>query len=355
MTAAICFMFVVSLIPAASFAASSSFSIKGTVSAGSDPIWSVYDSSNGLVIVTDSASNELTLLSSGSTPAVVSTIPTASGPWGAAPTGAACNNDIAVANSGSGSISLFSASAPHKLVATITIPSVVPTSKVSVPRDIAYASGNLYVADGAGQIDIISCSTHKLLESVALTPFSSLAGAFYDSKHRIVYFGDQGASSIEYFDLTGNEPGCLPPTPCFITSVGGNLTDSPSFFAEDNNGIVYFTDSVANTIREISIVNDTPVIDATQFGNFYSHEFNAPTGITYDSQTRELLVANTAGSHEITVLCINNYSVFCKSAGVGGFEQISNGGNRGFGIVYDPMNGYIYVTNQNSASVSYLS
>jgi YVTN family beta-propeller protein len=359
-TGVLCFLFLLSLVPAASVAAYSSTSaavgISGTVSVGRVPVGAAFNPSNGLVFVADSGSNQLSVINSASSPKVVANVSTmGTTPWGATATGASCKNEIAVANSGSGTVSLINSAKPYGVVATVHIPSAVPTSSVSVPRGIAYASGNLYVADGAGQIDVINCSDHKLVEAVGLTPFSQLVSAFYDAKDKIVYFSDEGYGGVWYFDLSGKEPACLPPNPCLISTVGGNYTDAPAFFAQDNSGLVYYTDTTVNSIREIAIVNNTPVIESQQFGNYYSHEFNAPIGIAFDPQSRELIVSNSAGKNEITVLCISTYSAFCKGAGVGGFKQISNGADHGFGIVYDPTNGYLYVTNQNNASVSFLS
>jgi DNA-binding beta-propeller fold protein YncE len=358
MVTGVCLLFLASLLPVASVAAATATgtpTLQGTVAVGSSPAVAAFNPVNGLVYVTDAASNEVSLLTSGSTPKLVATLSTGSSPYGVTPTGPECDNVVAVSNSGSGSVSFYNSASPYKLVATVNIPSVVSTSSVSVPRGMAYVSGYIYVADGAGQIDIINCLSRVYYGSVALTSVSSLVSAFYDARHQIIYFADQGDSAIEYFDQSGNEPSCQVPTPCMIQNVEGNLTDAPAFFAENNNGTVFFTDSTANVIREISIVNGTPVIDAQQFGNFYSHEFSAPIGITFDPQNQELLVANSAGHYEITALCINKFSSFCKSAGVGGYQQLVDDSSHGFGVIFDPMNGYVYVTNHNSASVSYLS
>jgi len=356
-TAALCFLFVLSLIPIASFAASGpGVTVKGTISVASTPTWDAYNPANKLMYVVDSGGNELSIINSVSSPKVVATLRTGSSPWGATPTGSSCGKDVAVANSGGGSVSLYKSTSPYALVTTIKIPSVNPLYKTSVPREIAYAAGVLYVADGAGQIDVINCATRILEGSVLLTAFSSLNGAFYDSVHKIVYFADEGASSVWYFDLSGNEPSCEVPNVCLITSIGGNFTDSPAFFAEDTAGNVYFTDSVANSIRVINLVDDVPTINATQYGNFYNtHEFDAPVGIAFNPVTQEILVANTAGSREFTVLCVNTVSAFCASAGVGGFHLVSNGSLQGYGLAYDPANHYVYATNENSGSVSYLS
>ncbi len=346
-----------SLIPVASFAAASPrVTVKGTISVSNTPTWDVYDPGNKMVYVTDSGSNTLSIISSSSSPKVVATVKTGSTPWGATPTGSSCGNEVAVANSGSGSVSLYKDTSPYASVTTIKIPSVNPLYKTSVPRAIAYAAGVLYVADGAGQIDVVNCATNTLEGSVLLTAFSSLNGAFYDSMHKIVYFADEGYSSVWYFDLSGNEPSCLPPNPCLITTVGGNYTDSPAFFTEDAAGNVYFSDSVANSIRVINLVSDVPTINATQYGNFYNtHEFDAPVGIAFMRSTQELVVANTAGKNEFTVLCVNTVSTFCSKASVGGFYEIAGGSHQGYGLTFDPDNGYIYATNQNSGSVTYLS
>lgn len=359
MVTGVCLLFLASLLPVASVAAATASSgqltLKGTVAVGTSPTVAAYNPVNGLVYVTDSGSNKVSLLTSGSSPWVVATLSTGKAPYGVTPTGPACGNVVAVSNSGSGSVSFYNSASPYKLVATVNIPSVVSTSSVSVPRGMTYVSGYIYVADGAGQIDIINCSTRTLLGSVALTPISSLVSAFYDSHYQIIYFADQGYGGVEYFDLSGREPSCAVPTPCLIGNVEGNYTDAPAFFAGLSNGTVFYTDSTANVIREISVVSGTPVIDAQQFGNFYSHEFFAPTGITFDPQNQELVVANTGGHYEITALCINKVSSFCKSVGVGGYQQLVDDSAHGFGITFDPMNGYIYVTNHNTASVSYLS
>jgi len=355
----VCLIFLASLLPAASVAAatvtSSQLSLKGTVAVGPDPGVAAFNPVNGLVYVTDRGSNKVSLLTSGSAPKLVATLSTGNAPYGVTPTGPSCDNVVAVSNSGSGSVTLYNSAAPYKLVATINIPSVVSTSSVSVPRGLTFADGYLFVADGAGQIDVINCMNRTYVGSAALTPISSLVTAFYDARHQIIYFSDQGYGAAEYFDQSGNEPSCEIPHVCLIEDVGGNYTDAPAFFAQSSNGTVFYTDSTANTVREITLVDNVPVIAAQQFGNYYSHEFFAPTGITFDPQNQELLVANTGGHYELTALCINKVSSFCKSAGVGGYQQLLDDTSHGFGVTFDPMNGYIYVTNQNSGSVSYLN
>ncbi len=358
------FIFLLALVPTLSVGAYSSSmtssnvsGIQGTVSVGKTPIWTAFDPVNGLMYVTDKGSAQASLIGSFPWQSTINAS-TQKGPMGATFTGSACGNVVAVANSRSSSVTLLSSAPPFNTVATIKIPSVNPLYAKSIPYAVAYASPYLFVADGVGQIDIIQCATHTLLGSVPLAPWSSLVAAFYDPVHNIVYFADDGASVIWYFDMSGNEPSCEVPSPCLISNVQGNIVDEPAFFTLDTRtGGVYFTDSLANTVREIifNTTTDSPEVVAQQYGAFNTAEFHAPLGIAFNPINGELYVANSLGKYEVTVLCVtgsNSYS--CSQMGNGGYQQFTNNGAHGFGITFDPYNGLMYVVNSNKASVSFL-
>jgi YVTN family beta-propeller protein len=346
LSAGICLLFLLALVPSAAVNAySASSTWNGRVAVGAHPLDAAYDPVNKLVYVTDSGGDRLSLITSGSTPKVLSTMPKVGyEPWGITFTGSACSNVVAVANSGSSSVSLVSSASPYKTVATIHIPSVTSSAK-SIPYGIAYAMGSIYVADGAGQIDIINCATHKLSVVGPLTYYSSLTSAYYDSMHKIVYFGDDGASVIWYYDLSGKEQSCAPPIPCYVATNKGNILDEPGYFTLDTaNGLVYVTDSLANSVRAIGLAKHVPYLGAAQFGAYNSAEMYQPVGIAYNPINHWLYVANNGGKYEITSIAKN-----------GSFSQYKNCNAIGFGVVYDPANGYMYVTNKNSGSVSFLS
>ncbi len=352
----ICLLFLFSIVPSASVNAYSSATStwKGSVAVGPQPLYAAYDPVNKLVYVTDSGSDRLSLITSGSSPTVLSETPVVgSAPWGVTFTGSACGNEVAVANSGSGSVSFVSSSKPYNVVATVSVPSVT-SSPTSVPYGVAYAVGYVYVADGAGQIDIINCSTNTLADVVGpLTPLSSLVSAYYDSMHKIVYFGDDGASVIWYYDLSGKEPSCAPPNPCAIQVNEGNIFDEPGTFTLDRaNGLVYVTDSLANSVRAIALYKHQPYLEAVQYGAYNSTELYQPVGIVFNPHNNEVYVANNGGPYEVTEVCVAMHSSSCPS---GGYNEYTNGAAEGFGIVNDPANGYLYVTNENSGSVSFLS
>lgn len=358
LSAGVCFLFLLSIVPTASvnaYSATASSGYHGSVAVGSDPVTATYNWNDGYVWVADKNSNHLSVITSGSNPTVLSYTPvTGNAPWGITATGSTCNNEVAVSNSGSGSVSLISSKSPFNTITTISIPSVMSNYKTSVPYGITYASGYLYVADGVGQIDVINCHTNTLVGSVGLTPFSTLVGAYYDWQHKIVYFSDPGYGAIWYFDLSGNEPSCAVPSPC-IVSEAGDYVAAPAYFTLDKaNGMVYLSDSTDNTIRSIAVVDKVPQVTATGYGNFSSHELYAPTGIAYDPDNGMVLAANSGGKYEVTAICVATTSSFCKSAGIGGFQEYSEGTAHGFGMTYDWSNGYVYVTNHNDATVSFV-
>ena len=283
-----------------------------SVPVGSGPVGVAYDSGDGYVYVANGGSNNVTVLNG---TRVVGNLPAGSSPWGV--TYDSQNGDVYVANWGGGS-GTFDITVIHGLkdVTNITGPSD------TAPMGITYDSrnGTVWVADnangGAGVVVINGTSVVWNLYNPSTT-----AGMAYDPFHNFIYTSDRGGGNINLMDNAGT----------FFTYPTSGSADPYWETADPARGLVYVAEYGANNILEF---NGTRVASNLSAGS--------PMGMALDSVSDDLYVTQ-----------YGHASVLVRN-GSAPLETIPVGSNP-IDAVYDPGNGYVYVTNRMSNNVSIIN
>jgi YVTN family beta-propeller protein len=159
--------------------------IAATVPVGTDPFGVAYDNATGDVFVTNTGSDNVSVLSGNLSSPVVS-IPVGSGPLGVAYD--PVNGQVYVANNGSDNVSIISAQ-------NLTVVSSVDVG--SQPTGVAAdpITGNVYVTDfGSANLTVLSGSTDAILRNVPTEkgPFDVAV----DNQSDNVYVTDRNTSAV---------------------------------------------------------------------------------------------------------------------------------------------------------------
>ncbi len=337
--------------------------VVATIGVGTNPIGVAYDSGNGDVYAANYGSNDVSVISGTS---VVATVDVGYGPQGVAYDSG--NGDMYVVNSASNDVSVISGTS---VVAT------VPSG--TEPLGVTYdnADGDVYVTDFNGgngnTVSVISGATNTLVATV--TVGSSPAGISYDSADEEVYVANYQASSVSVISGTsvvttvgvGNGPFGVGYDSgngdVYVANLGSNdviVISGTSVVATINvgagpagvgydsgNGDVYVTNSGSNTVSVISTFLDVGSMDGNRVGVVPTvvstvNVGTRPTDVGYDSGNGYVYVANL-GSNTVSVI---SGTTVVATIGVG---------NQPYGVAYDSGNGYVYVANDGSSNVSVIS
>ena len=297
--------------------------VVATVGVGTNPFEVAYDSGNGDVYVTNINSNDVSVIS-GTT--VVATVGVGNEPHGVAYDSG--NGDVYVANYGSNDVSVISGTS---VVAT------VPSG--TGPFGVAYdsANGDVYVSDingGSGStVSVISGVTNTLVATV--TVGGSPAGIGYDSADAEVYVMNENSDSVSVISGTS------------VVATVGVGTNPFEVGYDSGNGDVYVTNYASNNV---SVISGTTVVATIGVGN-------SPNGVGYDSGNGDVYVANL-GSNTVNVI-----STFLDVGSLDGnlvgavpsVVSTVNVGTHPTDVGYDSGNGYVYVANLQSNTVSVIS
>jgi YVTN family beta-propeller protein len=238
------------------------------VPVGLDPFGVAFDNATGEVFVTNTGSNNVSVLS-GNDSAPVDTIGVGSEPMGISydPT----NGNLYVANNGSDNVSVISGTR-LSVVATIPV-GVAPLGVAADP-----ASGQVYVADsGSSEISVIAAATRQVVAnlSVGLGPYGIAIDSASDTvyvtnsiSNNLTVFAGSTDSILDWISLPSGSPS--PPGP--VTGLAYDAAD----------GLVW----VGAGPEDLIVLNTSTQTVEADLGT-------DPAGVVYDPDTGDVCVTNT--------------------------------------------------------------
>ncbi len=245
--------------------------VTATIPVGSAPFGVTYDNLSGDLFVTNSGSNNVSVLS-GSLSSPISSISVGWQPQGVAYD--PVNNEVYVANNGSDNVSVISA-ASLQVVATVSV-GVNPLGVAADP-----STGNVYVANwGSSNVTVISGSTNQVLRNDP-TPAGPY-GVAVDNLTDTIYVSDEGARNVSVIsgstlagvtNISVTQPGYLGPV------------DLQGIAYDSGDGLIWVGGGRA-TMAVIEPANET-LLTVLNFD---------PSGVAYDPETGDICVTNTANT-----------------------------------------------------------
>jgi YVTN family beta-propeller protein len=245
--------------------------INVTVPVGSDPFGVAYDNATGDVFVTNTGSNNVSVLY-GNLSSPLTSIPVGARPMGVAYD--SMNGNIYVANNGSANVSVINGT-----TLTVTANIGVGTGPVGVAADPG--SGEVFVADyGSDQVTDISTNTGSVVATadVGIEPY----GLALDNASGEVYVTNQGSSNVSV--LSGSNAGLL------ATISIANVGDLQGVAYDSGDGYVWIGAGDAFTV----------VIDPTNESVLAFIQFD-PSGVVYDPDNGDVCVTNSLNT---TLECV---------------------------------------------------
>lgn len=302
-----------------------------TIPVGSDPIALSYDNTTGDVFVTNYGSNDVSVISD-TTNTVVATVKVGGSPQGMTYDPAA--SEVLVTNWASDTVSVIS-TANNTLVGTVDV-GIAPLS-------VLYESGNQSVYVMNTQSDNVT-----VIRGTAVLGSVSLPGnpgyAAYNGRNGYVYVSIESTSSV--CAISGiTVVGCVNvgSDPTFITYDGGNGDVYVTNSGSDNVSVISGTAVIASVSLVTSDIPRAPVgsgaIEPTVGGNPDQPALRGPWFSAYDPNDGYVYVTNR---NTASVTSISGTSV----VGV-----VHVGTDPSF-VTVDSGNGYVYVLNGGSANVS---
>ena len=297
-----------------------------TVDVGSYPHGVAFDPTNGYIYVTNDGSGNVSVIN-GSTNNVISTIDVGSSPYGAVFDSS--NGYVYVTNTGSGNVSVINGST-NRVISTIS----VGLGPLGAAFDSA--NGYVYVTDfTSGSVLVINGSTNKVTQSISVGLFPTAVAV--DSLNGNIYVTNIESDNVSVINGSSNS---------VIATISVGLGPSGATF-DPSNGYVYVTNTGSGNV---SVINGSTnsVISTIDVGSY-------PQGATFDPSNGYVYVTNT-GSDNVSVINGSSNSVIATiSVGSGPIISIFDTEIFSTGIVFDPNNGYVYVTNVASGTVSIIS
>ena len=257
---------------------------------------------------------------------------TVSYPNGNSPTGAVYdpyNQEIYIVNSGSSNVTVVNA---------FTGISVANISVGDNPQDITYVPYNhdIYVDNyGSNNISVISSSSNRVVATFGV-PGNPIHSVFDPQDNTLFVAGNfYSSSELWIISVTNNTLLSTPSLPLNAAIEG--------FAFDPYNGYVYAADSNNNVVYAFTYSGN--LVATIQTGQ-------NPMEVAFDPVNKMLYVtdydsnSNSAGSGP------REYNVTVINTTTNTFVKNIIPGNQPEGITYDPVNGYIYVSNDASHNIS---
>jgi YVTN family beta-propeller protein len=275
-----------------------------TFTVGSSPHWVTFDPGNGVVYTVNSGSDNLTVLP---TAAVWSV---ASPRVGTTPVFAATdswNGYVYEPNSGSSNVTVLNGTT-NAVIANLALPSGSdPGSAVFNP-----VNGRVYVMDrGIGKVTILNGTT--VLANVSVGSGAEPTLATVDTTTGQTYVLDQGSGNTSVFGAVANR---------VIANVTTGATPQAGVF-DSTNGYVYVADYGSSSVTAVNGATRSVVATVRVGSSPLWPAFDPKDGFVY---------VPTSGSDTIDV--ISGTSITANLT-----DQLNP-----HAAVYDPANGYVYVT-----------
>ena len=247
------------------------------------------------------------------------------------------------------------------------------------PDYLAYDAYSKYVYEVSSYGNITIINNTKVVGSINLDYYSSPTGIVYDPQDHLIYLADWGNDTIDIINGTnviktlysGQSPDGIAYDPknglVYVSdglsgevtairneSIYGNVTSAGTYslgnIGVDNaTGYIYLVKEYGNSGIYGSYNYSLNVINGTQeIGTIALNSQEQPVAFSFDPGNGDMyfVVENSNSSNEL--LAVNGTSVI---------NTITSNNNTGYGrtsesIAYDPGNGYLYVVNFYSNSVS---
>jgi len=298
-----------------------------TIAVEKNPVGVTYDPSNGYVYVANAGSNSVSVIN-GTTNTVIGSIAV-----GSMPEGIACdpsNGYVYVANAGSNSVSVING---------VTNTVIASTRVGSYPIGVTYDPSNKCVYVANENSNTVSVITTIPLYAVAFTESGLPSGASWSvtlngtansSMSNVITFNEpNGTYSYSVtsgsYSVTSGLGYTASPSSGTITVNGADVNVKITFSQNKSGGYVKYTlDLLNNTLINGNFIGSTSTLVPGV----------NPIGVAYDSSNGYLYVAEH-GSDIVSVINTKTNEII-KSINVG---------TSPWGIAYDPSNGYLYVTN----------
>jgi len=279
---------------------------------GGSPDGVIVDTNNGNVYFTDSATNNVTIVS-GSTNAVVGSfqVQTRSGGGAFDPV----NREIYIANDGSNTVSVINDTS-NTIATTVT----VGLEPVRAAYDSA--NQNIYVSNyGQASVSVIDSRNNTVVSTIPVG--SGPAGLIFDPYNNEIYVAEFGSTTVSVIDGSTN-------TVTSTLSVGAQ-PDGATFSSATGN--IYISNYGSNSV---TIINGSTnaIIATVQVGS-------SPEYAAYASNDHEVYVTNRYSNTVSAIFGTNSYTT----------TTIAVGANPR-GIAFDSINGELYVSNNGDGTVS---
>jgi YVTN family beta-propeller protein len=281
------------------------------------PTQVAYDAYLGLAFVTDSSSNNVSVVSlaqEGLTDIV---------PVGSRPAGIAYDEntrEIFVANEGSNNVSVIS-DVSDSVIATIAVGSD-PTGVAVDP-----SGGELFVTNsGSNNVSVISVATDSVLASIPVGTDPS--AVVYDTGRGELFVANQGSNTVSVLSDAAERASGSADVPLYPWGLAYDPT----------SGEVFVTNRGPAPDNVTGINDTTGTVEAPYAVG------DSPTGVAYDPTTDDLYVAN-AGDGTLSVV----------SASTGTLLHTIPVGEDPGGAVYDAGRSEVFVSNTYTANVSIIS
>jgi YVTN family beta-propeller protein len=282
------------------------------IKVGGSPDGVIVDTNNGNVYFTDSATNNVTIIS-GSANTVVGSFQIQSRSGGGAfdPV----NREIYIANDGSNTVSVVNDTS-NTVVATVA----VGLAPVRVAFDSA--NQNIYVSDfSQASVSVIDSRNNAVVSTIPVG--SGPAGLVFDPYNNDIYVTDFGSTTVSVIDGSTDS--------VISTLFVGAQPDGATFSSA--TGDIYISNYNSNSVTIINGSNNS-VIATLQVGN-------SPEYVAYASNDHEVYVTNRYSN---TVTAIFGETIYTTTT-------VAVGANPR-GIAFDPINGELYVSNNGDGTVS---
>ncbi len=241
--------------------------VTATVAVGSDPFGVAYDNQSGDVFVTNSGSDNVSVLN-GTQPYPIGSVSVGVDPLGVAYD--PVDGDVYVANNLSNSVSVVDPTT-DAVVANVSVGSN-PTGVAANP-----ATGDVYVANhGSANVSVLAPFTHALVTTLTTEP--GPYGIAVDNRSGNVYVSDEHAANVTVINGT-------------MVSDMKNISIPGYGTWLDLQGIVY--DPADNLVWVAGGINPMVVLSPVNESLVTVLTFD-PSGVAYDPLTGDICVTNTA-------------------------------------------------------------
>ncbi|HYK93522.1 MAG TPA: YncE family protein, partial [Thermoplasmata archaeon] len=249
-----------------------SWNITASAAVGSDPFGVAYDNATDDVFVTNTGSNNVSVISA-ATNASVGSIGVGYQPYGIAYDWA--TKELYVANGGSANVSVISGS-------NLSVITSIPVGGDPIGVAVDPASGQVFVANhGSNNVSILSDTSHKVVKAIATG--TGPYGVALDNRTDTIYVTNNGSQNVSVINATTNT---------LVTSIG---VGSPSWVTvtPELEGIAY--DPQTNLVWLGAGWAYAAVIDPTQ-QVVVGYAGTDPSGVLYDPANGDICLTNTGNA-----------------------------------------------------------